>query len=68
MERFLVASGEARSALAALYPWSPDLHVYWDGTFLREDDFDKLIGILYKRRRSPLKRYGDSPKAVESKP
>ena len=57
-------------ALAALHPWSPDLQVYWDGTLLREEHFDKVIGILYERRRSPLKRYGNSPSAspAERKP
>lgn len=66
MERFLVASAEARFALAALYPWSPDLQVYWDGTLLREEHFDELISILYKRRRSPLKRYGKGTNASET--
>ncbi|MDX6589387.1 MAG: hypothetical protein QOI84_661 [Solirubrobacterales bacterium] len=70
MERYLVASAEARSALAALHPWSPDLQVYWDGTLLREEHFDNVIAILYGRRRSPLKRYGNSAKAspAERKP
>jgi hypothetical protein len=58
IERFLVASSEARAALAALHPWSPDLQVYWDGTFLQEEHFDTVIGLLYERRKSPLKRYG----------
>lgn len=56
--RFLDASAEARSALAALYPWSPDLQVYWDRPFMDDDDFAKLVNILADRRRkSPLKRH-----------
>lgn len=68
MERFLVASSDARAALAALHPWSPDLQIYWDGTLLREEHFDTVIGLLYERRRSPLKRYGDGSSATEPKP
>lgn len=60
MERYLVASSEARAALAALHPWSPDLQEYWDGTLLREEHFDTVICILYERRKSPLKQYGPS--------
>lgn len=56
MERYLAASSEARAALAALHPWSPDLQGYWDGTLLREEHFDTVIGVLYERRKSPLKR------------
>lgn len=65
MERFLVASADARAALAALHPWSPDLQGYWDGTLLREEHFDTVIGLLYKRRKSPLKRYRDGSAAIE---
>ncbi|MGB7587687.1 MAG: hypothetical protein WBM00_03155 [Solirubrobacterales bacterium] len=65
MERFLIASADARAALAALHPWSPDLQVYWDGTLLREEHFDTVIGLLYERRKSPLKRHGaDSVKTT----
>jgi hypothetical protein len=55
--RFLDASAEARSALAALYPWSPDLQVYWDRPFMDDDDFAELVNILAGRRKSPLKRH-----------
>lgn len=34
MARFLDAQAAARAALAALYPWSPDLRAYWDRPFL----------------------------------
>lgn len=68
MERFLVASAEARAALAALHPWSPDLQVYWDGTLLQEEHFDTLIGFLYERRRSPLRRYGASVSKTDQSP
>jgi hypothetical protein len=56
--RFLDTSAEARSALAALYPWSPDLRIYWDRPFMEGDDFAKVVSILAERRKSPLKRYG----------
>lgn len=63
VERFLNASAETRSALASLYPWSPDLRVYWDRPFMKDDDFDAVIAILAKRRKSPLKRHdADSAK------
>ncbi len=68
MERFLVASAEARAALAALHPWSPDLQVYWDGTLLQEEHFDTLIGLLYERRRSPLKQYRTSATKTDESP
>lgn len=55
--RFLDASAEARSALAALHPWSPDLRIYWDKPFMDDDDFPNLVNILADRRKSPLKRY-----------
>ncbi len=66
MERFLVASADARAALAALHPWSPDLQVYWDGTFLGEEHFNLVIELLYERRKSPLKRYSDD--SVDTEP
>lgn len=62
--RFLDASAEARSALAALYPWSPDLQVYWDRPFTAEDDFPKLVSILAERRKSPLKHYGSDKSSL----
>lgn len=68
IERFLVASAEARATLAALHPWSPDLQVYWDGTFLQEEHFDAVIGLLYERRKSPLKRYGTSVSKADESP
>lgn len=68
MERYLAASAEARAALAALHPWSPDLQAYWDGTLLREEHFDTVISILYERRKSPLKRYGASVSKTDPSP
>ena len=57
VERFLKLDGEARAALAALYPWSPDLRTYWDRAFMDDKAFDELIGVLIKRRKSPFKRH-----------
>lgn len=57
VERFLDASADARSALAALYPWSPDLQTYWDRPFMEDDDFAELVNILADRRKSPLRRH-----------
>lgn len=68
MERYLAASSEARAALAALHPWSPDLQGYWDGTLLREEHFDTVIGVLYERRKSPLKRHAASVSKTEQSP
>jgi hypothetical protein len=61
MERFLDANAAARSALASLYPWSPDLRAFWDRPMLNEKDFDAVVSILTERRRSPRKRYNASP-------
>lgn len=60
MARFLEASANARSALASLYPWSPDLRTFWDRAMLNEDDFDPILTILTERRKSPRKRYNAS--------
>ncbi len=47
LKRFLDAAAEARSALAALHPWSPDLKGYWDQPFIPEADFEPLMRRLY---------------------
>jgi hypothetical protein len=58
VERFVTMDAEARGALAALYPWSPDLRDYWDRPYLDEKAFDELVGVLVKRRKSPFRHYG----------
>jgi hypothetical protein len=60
MERFLDANAAARSALASLYPWSPDLRSFWDRPMLNEDDFEAVLTILTERRKSPRRRYNAS--------
>jgi hypothetical protein len=57
MARFLDAQAEARAALAALYPWSPDLRSYWERPFLGDDDFDALTATLTERRKVPFTRH-----------
>lgn len=52
--RYLDANADARAALAALYPWSPDLRRYWEGSVIHEDDFDALVAILTERRKVAL--------------
>ena len=39
VERFVRMDAEARAALAALHPWSPDPRDYWDRPFMNEKDF-----------------------------
>jgi hypothetical protein len=60
LKRWLDAAAEARAALAALYPWSPDLRAYWDRPFIDEQDFDSLMRLLFERRRAPLARFDAS--------
>jgi hypothetical protein len=55
--RFLDASAEARSALASLHPWSPDLRSYWNRPYMEDEDFDAVISILTERRKEPSKRH-----------
>lgn len=57
LARYLDASAEARSALASLYPWSPDLRDHWDRPVFKEDAFDPLITTLTERRKSPFARH-----------
>jgi hypothetical protein len=57
MARYLDANADARAALAALYPWSPDLRTYWEGPFLQDGDFDALVAVLTERRKSPFARH-----------
>lgn len=62
--RYLDAAADARSALAALYPWSPDLRRYWDQPFIDEQQFEPLMDRLFERRHMPLARFdarGRSP-------
>lgn len=60
LKRWLDAAAEARSALAALYPWSPDLRPYWDQPFLPEDEFEALMRLLFERRRTPSARFNEA--------
>lgn len=57
LKRYLDAAAHARSALASLYPWSPDLRSYWDRPFIPEDKFEPLMRLLFERRRSPLAQF-----------
>jgi hypothetical protein len=54
---FLVAAAAARAALAALHPYSPDLRPYWNKFEVAESELDPLVGLLYERRKRPLKRH-----------
>jgi hypothetical protein len=58
-KRFVDSRAEARAALAALHPWSPDLKRFWDKADLGEPDFEPLMGLLTERRASPLARFND---------
>ncbi len=53
VKRFIEARADARAALAALYPYSPDLRRYWDKTEIPEAELDELTDLLMKRRRRP---------------
>ena len=61
LARYLDASAEARSTLASLYPWSPDLREYWDRSVLGDDTFDPLIATLIERRKAPFTRHSADP-------
>jgi hypothetical protein len=62
--RYLDAAAEARSALAALYPWSPDLRRHWDQPIISEQEFEPLMELLFERRRTPLNRFDERGRAV----
>jgi hypothetical protein len=55
---WLDATAAARTALAALHPYSPDLKRYWDKFELTPAETDEVISLLDKRRRRPRKRHG----------
>jgi hypothetical protein len=57
VRRFMIAAAEARAALAALYPYSPDLRKYWDRLEVPDSDLDELVRILSERRRKPTQRH-----------
>jgi hypothetical protein len=57
VKRFVEAAAEARAALAALHPYSPDLRPHWDRFEVPESDTDELIDLLMQRRRQPTKRH-----------
>lgn len=57
VRRFLGAAADARAALAALHPWSPDLKPYWDKFEVAEAEMDQLFKTLRERRKRPTKRY-----------
>lgn len=56
---FLQADADARAALAALHPWSPDLRPYWDRVPIDESDFEQLLRLLHDRRETPTTRFDD---------
>ncbi len=52
LKRFLDAKLAARTALAALHPYSSDLKRFWDkNEAADQEDFDELISLLAERRR-----------------
>lgn len=57
VRRFLEAAAEARAALAALYPYSPDLEPYWNKFEIPEREMHDLIDLLQERRNDPLTRH-----------
>ena len=55
---YLEAATDARVALAALHPWSPDLRKFWDKPGVLEfEDTEQITAILVDRRKRPNKRY-----------
>ncbi|HEX8085266.1 MAG TPA: hypothetical protein VF529_13320 [Solirubrobacteraceae bacterium] len=62
--RYLDAAADARSSLAALYPWSPDLRRHWDQPFIDETEFEPLMAVLFERRRAPMARFDERGRAV----
>lgn len=57
VQQFLESAHEARSALAELYPWSPDLRRYWDAFEVPETALAELTATLVQRRRHPLRMH-----------
>jgi len=59
VRRWLDAAATARAALAALYPYSPDLQPYWDRFEIvsTEDELDVLLAVLHDRRTRPTKKH-----------
>ncbi|WP_405396237.1 hypothetical protein [Microbispora hainanensis] len=57
VKRFLQAAVDARTTLAELHPYSPDLKKYWDKFEITPDELEELIVILTERRKRPLKRH-----------
>ena len=64
VKRFIEARADARAALAALYPYSPDLRRYWDKTEISETELDELTDLLMKRRRRPTMIHAPPPSAL----
>ncbi|MGH2852661.1 MAG: hypothetical protein ACRDLF_00495 [Solirubrobacteraceae bacterium] len=61
IKQVMAARASARAALAALYPYSPDLRSQWDSApIVADGDFDKLINILVERSKKPTKRHSAS--------
>lgn len=59
IKQVVAARASARAALAALYPYSPDLRSRWDSKpIVAEGEFDGLINTLVERSKKPTKRYG----------
>ncbi|MET9019213.1 hypothetical protein ABZV93_04435 [Actinopolymorpha sp. NPDC004070] len=61
VKRFLQAASDARASLAELYPYSPDLKIYWDKFEISPDELDNLIATLTDRRKRPLRRHRIRP-------
>jgi hypothetical protein len=58
IKQVIAAHTSARAALAALYPYSPDLRAQWDSRpIVADGDFDELINTLMERGKKPTKRY-----------
>src|SRR5439155_19054765 len=55
MQRWVDAKHAARSALAALHPYAPDLKRYWDRSEpVADAEFDELMSMLSARRKRLL--------------
>lgn len=57
VQRFLDSAHDARTALAELYPWSPDLRRYWDAFEVSDAALSELTATLVQRRRRPTKTH-----------
>jgi hypothetical protein len=58
IKRWTESQHEARIALAALHPWSPDLQSYWNRFEVTTPaEAQDLLDLLMERAKKPTKRY-----------